>query len=410
MPDSMPMSKVEATVPSEPLNPSLQRPVPRLRASSHRSVPLFVPYTGREVQEAAQLALEAGFLGQGELTHRFEQELSAWLGLEERYLVAVSSCTAAIQLGVLLAGAGPGDEVICPAMTYCAGLQAVTATGAEIVFADCEEETLGIDPESARDLVGERTKAIMPMHYTGVVCKIDDVNELAAEANIRVIEDAAQALGSTHDGRPIGTFGDLTCFSFDPVKVITTLEGGAIITPRADEVQVLQQYRLLGIDKDTQERMKRERQWDYDVVQQGFRFHLGSIPAAIGLAQLAMIETLLANRRRYCERYSAGFEQLSAVRTLRSDFSSTGPFVYAVRVPEDARADLIEHLRERGVATGIHWIGAHEFTQYKHCRRGDLTVTEQIARETLTLPLWGFMEDDDIDHVIDAVTSFFQGR
>jgi dTDP-4-amino-4,6-dideoxygalactose transaminase len=377
-------------------------------APSHRSVPLFVPYTGPEVQEAAQQALQAGFLGQGELTRRFEEELSSWLELEERFLVAVSSCTAAIQLGVLLAGAEPGDEVICPAMTYCAGLQAVTATGAKIVFADCEEETLGIDPEAARELLSDRTKAIMPMHYTGVVCKIDEINALASEANIRVVEDAAQALGSTHDGRRIGTFGDLTCFSFDPVKVITTLEGGAIVTPREHEVQLLHQYRLLGIDKDTQERMKRERQWDYDVVQQGFRFHLGSIPAAIGLAQLAMIETLLENRRRYCERYSAGFDQVPEVRTLRTDFSTTGPFVYAIRVPEDARADLIQHLRERGVATGIHWIGAHEFTQYKDCRRGDLTVTEQVARETLTLPLWGFMADEDVDHVLDGVTSFFQ--
>ena len=375
--------------------------------TTHRSVPLFVPYTGPEVQAAAQQALEAGFLGQGELTRRFEEELAAWLQLEDRHLVALSSCTAAIQLGVLLAGTEPGDEVICPAMTYCAGLQAVTATGAKIVFADCEEETLGIDPAAARELVSERTKAIMPMHYTGVVCKIDEVNALATEVNIRVVEDAAQALGSTHDGRPIGTFGDLTCFSFDPVKVITTLEGGAIVTPHAHEVQLLHQYRLLGIDKDTQERMKRERQWDYDVVQQGFRFHLGSIPAAIGLAQLAMIETLLANRRRYCERYSAGFAPLSEVRTLRTDFSDTGPFVYAIRVPEDARADLIQYLRERGIATGIHWIGAHEFTQYKECRRGDLTVTEQVARETLTLPLWGFMEDDDVDHVVESVTSFF---
>jgi dTDP-4-amino-4,6-dideoxygalactose transaminase len=395
------MPKADTAVPSGPPHP--------FRASSHRPVPLFVPYTGREVQDAAQHALEAGFLGQGELTRRFEEELSSWLELEERFLVALSSCTAAIQLGVLLAGADPGDEVICPAMTYCAGLQAVTATGAQIVFADCEEETLGIDPDAARELLSDRTKAIMPMHYTGVVCKIDEINALATEANIRVVEDAAQALGSTHNGRPVGSFGDLTCFSFDPVKVITTLEGGAIVTPHAHEVQLLHQYRLLGIDKDTQERMRRERQWDYDVVQQGFRFHLGSIPAAIGLAQLAMVETLLENRRRYCERYSASFDQLPAVRTLRSDFSSTGPFVYAIRVPEDARADLIHYLRERGVATGIHWIGAHEFTHFKDCRRGDLTVTERVARETLTLPLWGFMEDDDVDHVIDCVTSFFQG-
>ena len=372
-------------------------------------VPLFVPYTGPEVQRAAQQALEAGYLGQGPLTHRFEQELSAWLGLEDRFLVAVNSCTSALQLGCLLAGAGPGDEVICPAMTYCAGLQAVAATGADIVFADAEEETLGIDPEAARELVSERTKAIMPMHYTGVVCRIDEVNELAADAGIRVVEDAAQALGSTHRGRRVGAFGDLTCFSFDPVKVITTLEGGAIITSDPDEVQRLHQYRLLGIDKDTLQRMQKERQWDYDVVQQGFRFHLGSIPAAIGLAQLEMIELLLENRRRYCGSYSTAFDPIPEIRTLATDFSDVGPFVYTIRVPEEARADLIEHLRTLGIATGIHWIGAHEFSFFKDCRRGDLPVTERVARQTLTLPLYGVMPDEVLERVIAGVTSFFAG-
>ena len=393
---------------SDSLTPRLVA-VENASAAASEPVPLFVPYTGPEVQAAAHEALEAGFLGQGALTHRFEEELSAWLGLEERFLVAVSSCTSALQLGCLLAGAGPGDEVICPAMTYCAGLQAVTATGASIVFADCEEETLGIDPDAARELVGPRTKAIMPMHYTGVVCRIDEVLELAADAGIRVVEDAAQALGSSHKGSPIGSFGDLTCFSFDPVKVITTLEGGAIITSHEHEVQRLQQYRLLGIDKDTIERMKRERQWDYDVVQQGFRFHLGSIPAAIGLAQLAMVETLLENRRSYCQRYSEAFAPISEIRTPATDFVDVGPFVYAVRVPAEARAQLIEHLRGLGIATGIHWIGAHEFSFFRDSRRGDLTVTERVARQTLTLPLYGFMADDVLARVIDGVTSFFRG-
>ena len=162
----------------------------------------------------------------------------------------MSSCTAALHAAFVLAGVGPGDEVVCPSLTYVAGHQAVTATGADVVFCDVEEETLGVSPDSLRRVVGERTRAILVLHYAGIpAAGLDAVYELADEHGLRVVEDAAHAFGSTHGGRPIGSFGDLTCFSFGPVKIITSLEGGAIVTGNEDDVRLLHELRLVGRDE-----------------------------------------------------------------------------------------------------------------------------------------------------------------
>lgn len=373
-------------------------------------IPVFVPHLGPEVYEATAQALDFGYLGLGPLTKRFEDALASWLdlGREGRHVVATNSCTAALHLATLLAGAGPGDEVICPAFTYVAAHQAVSMSGADVVFCDVDDGTFCLDPDKARALVGERTKAIMVCHYAGAVGRLDEIYGLADEHGLRVIEDAAHALGSRHRDRLVGSFGDLVCFSFGPVKTITTLEGGAIVTPRVDEVATLHQHRLLGVDKDTEARYESRRAWEYDVVRPGFRYHLGSIPSAVGLAQLELLDTFVKNRRDYCRAYDEAFAALPGVTTMGVDWEDVGPFIYPLRVPAAARPGLVEHLRARGIDTGIHFfMGAHGFSQYRDSRRGDLSVTERVCHETLTLPLWSFMDQRVLDRVIDGVQSFF---
>jgi dTDP-4-amino-4,6-dideoxygalactose transaminase len=373
-------------------------------------LPVFRPYLGPEVHAAATQALERGWLGMGAATARFEDEIARYLALQDRHVVATSSGTAAMHSAFVLAGIGPGDEVICPSFTYVSGHQAVTATGAEVVFCDIEERTLGVDPESVRSLVGDRTRAILLLHFAGPAAEATDaVYELARERGLRVVEDAAHAFGTLYDGRPIGSFGDLTCFSFGPVKVITSLEGGAVVAPRAADVEPLHQIRLVGVDKDTAARHRDERTWDYDVVRQGFRYHLGSIPAAIGLSQLALIETFVANRQAYCRAYNERFADAPGIAVPHTDFEGVSPFIYTIRVADDAtRRELMRHLRDRGVQSGIHFLGAHEFSFYRGCRRGDLSVTERVSSQILTLPLYPFMDEETIDRVADAVLSFFR--
>lgn len=345
----------------------------------------------------------------GGLTARFEDELAAYVGFESRSLVAMSSCTAALHCAFMLAGVGPGDEVICPAFTYVAGHQAVSATGASVVFCDIEEETLSVDVESIRRLLSDRTRAILVLHYAGLpAAHLDEVYELAEEHGLRVVEDAAHAFGSSHKGRRIGSFGDLTCFSFGPVKVITSLEGGAVVAPSKADVRPLQELRLLGVTKDTAERYENRRTWDYDVTRQGFRYHLGSIPAAIGRSQLALVDVFIRNRQTYCRLYNERFGGLDGIVTPQTDFSNVSPFIYFIRTPDAAtRIDLIRHLGERGIASGIHFLGAHEFSYYRDCRRDGMERTEEVADQIITLPLHSFMSDETIEQVVDGVRTFF---
>ena len=372
-------------------------------------VPVFRPYLGPEVHAATTEALHAGFLGLGSRTRDFELGIESFLGSADRHAVATSSCTEALQLAATLAGIGRGDEVICPSFTYVAGHQAMTATGADVVFCDMEQDTLGIDVERARELVGPNTKAIMVMHFGGIPCRdTAAVYDLARERGLRVIEDAAHAFGSRTDEGMVGATGDLTCFSFGPVKIITTLEGGAVVTSNPDDVQILHELRLIGVNSDTEARYRNTRTWHYDVMRQGYRSHLGSIPAAIGSSQLTMVDEFMANRQAYCRAYDDAFADVPELTVLKTDWSNVGPFIYTVQCPDgESREGLMAHLREHGVASGIHFLGAHTFTFYASARRGPVPVTEQISERIVTLPLHSYMSPATVERVISGVRSYF---
>ena len=375
-------------------------------------VPVYRPYLGQEIQDAVQNALAAGWLGMGKLSQDFELGLERYLALDTagggRRAVSTNSCTEALHIAARLVGLGPGDEVIAPSFTYVAGHQAISRTGAEIVFCDIEPERLSIDPDRITDLITDRTKAILAVDYLGLPCRLDEIMEIARAHGLRVLEDAAHAFGSTSDGRPVGSFGDLTCFSFGPVKMITTLEGGAVITPNAADVQALHELRHLGIDSDTDARYKNQRNWEFDVVRQGYRCHLGSVPSAMGIAQLDLVDTFIANRQEYCRYYDAAFADLDGLIRFDTDWKGVAPYIYVVRVREGDRRDaFMAHLKEQGIGTGIHFLGAHDFTFYEHCRRDDLAVTREATGQVVTLPLHPFMETESLDRVVEAVRSFF---
>ncbi len=375
---------------------------------SDGTVPVYRPYLGPEVQEAARSALEVGWLGMGKLSMEFEQGIERFLRLDGRRAVATNSCTEALHLAGQLIGLGPGDEVICPSFTYVAGHQAISRTGASVVFCDVEDEYLTIDPDRVRELITDRTRAILVVDYLGLPARVDELVALARDHGLRVIEDAAHAFGSLSDGRPIGSFGDITCFSFGPVKTITTLEGGAIITPDPADVQTLHELRHLGIDADTDARYRNARNWEFDVVRQGYRCHLGSVPAAIGLAQLAMVDEFIANRQEYCRHYDAAFRDVEGLTLFDTDWKDVAPYIYVVRTRDpDERGRLMAHLKERGIATGIHFLGGHEFSYYADCRRGSLPVTERVTGQVLTLPLHPYMDEGTLARVTEGVRSFY---
>jgi dTDP-4-amino-4,6-dideoxygalactose transaminase len=376
-------------------------------ASMEGRVPVFAPYVGVDTLKHLTDALDVGWLGMGATTKEFEERIAAYLGLRDRYVVCTNTGTSALHIALLAAGIGPGDEVITPSFNYVADHQAICATGAEVAMCDVHDDDLGIDVASAAELIGPRTKAIVPLHFAGVPCRIAEVHALAREHGLRVIEDACHAFGTTVDGAKVGSTGDLHFFSFDPVKIITSIDGGCVVTPDRDEVERLQRLRLLGVDKDTTLRYQNKRAWDYDVVSEGFRYHLTNIMASVGVSQIKRVDEFIAARRAVCERYSAAFDGLPGVRVMRRGYGDVSPFIYSLRVPADSRDAFIEHLSARGVDAGIHFVPVHRHTYFAAARRTAMPVTERVVEQVVTLPLHSLMPEHSIERVVEAVTSFF---
>jgi len=374
--------------------------------SDGRPIPVFQPCIGIDTAKAAVDALEMGWLGMGATTQEFERRLGAYLGLSGRHVLATNTGTSALHLALRVADIGPGDEVITPSFNFVADHQAIIATGAAPVFCDVREDTLGLDVDGAAELVGPRTKAILPLHFAGVPMDLRALYRLADRHRLRVVEDATHAFGSRYDGQMIGSFGDITCFSFDPVKVVTAIDGGAAVVGSQTELERLRQARLLGIDRDTIERYKNSRAWEYDVVSAGFRYHLTNVNASIGLSQLARADEFIASRRAACRLYQRLLGGTPGLVLPAADFSTVAPFIYVVRVLDGQREGLIAHLQARGIATGIHFVPAHAFSFLKGHRRGDLGVTERVTREVLTLPLHSLMAAATVERVASAIREY----
>lgn len=370
-------------------------------------IPVFAPHIGVDTLKHLTDALQVGWLGMGATTQEFESLIANFLGLEERYVVATNTGTSAFHLALRAAGVGPGDEVITTSFNYVADHQAIRMCGAQAVMCDIRDDNLGIDVEKAESLITPRTKAIDPLHFAGIPCDLQGISRLAAKHGLRVLEDATHAFGSRYQGRKIGSFGDMTWFSFDPVKIVTSVDGGCVVVNSKDELQHLQRMRLLGVDKDTAERYKNRRAWDYDVICEGYRYHLTNIMASVGVSQIKRVNEFIEARQRVCRVYSEAFRMLAGVRVPQTDFADVSPFIYSLRVLDEKREALIAHLQNRGIDVGVHFIPVHKHTFFADARRGDMSVTERVAREVLTLPLHSNMKPEFVERVVEGVRSYF---
>ena len=370
-------------------------------------IPVFVPHIGLDTVSHLTNALEIGWLGMGATTKEFEQKIAEFLGLTDRYVVATNTGTSALHIALLTAGIGEEDEVITPSFNYVADHQAIRMTGAEVVMCDIREDNLGIDCEKAEELINEKTKAIIPLHFAGIPCDQDGVYKLAKKYGLRVIEDAMHSFGTSINGKKIGSYGDITCFSFDPVKIITSIDGGCVVVNSLDDVEKLHRYRFLGVDKETSERYKNKRAWEYDVLDEGFRYHLTNIMASVGVSQINKIDIFIHTRQEVCKAYNQAFSNIDGIRTPRTSFTDISPFIYSLRVLDGKREDLIKYLDERGIDVGIHFIPVHKHKAFSDCKRTDLSVTDAVTKEVLTIPLHSNMKKEHIDRVKEGIISFF---
>ena len=363
----------------------------------------FRPSLGPEELDAVRRVLESGWLGQGPRTREFEERLQAQLGA--RHVVCTCKGTAALHLALEALQLQPHDEVVVPSLTFPASVQAILSSGATPVFCEVSPATLNLDTDDMLRCFGERTRAVMPVHFAGLVCDMDRILAEARERGIAVVEDAAHAFGSSYRGRKVGTLGDLTCFSFDAIKNITCGEGGAVATERDDFARALRRGRSLGMDQESWERRSAARPAAYRITARGFRYHMSDLCAAIGLAQLDKQESFRRRKSEIVGRYDRAFRDEPGIRLVRCDLVETFPFAYVVRVPGGRRDALMRSLKDAGIGSVVQFTPNHLQPAFAEYHRS-LPVTEALYGEILSLPLSATLTDGQVDAVIGAVLAF----
>ena len=355
---------------------------------------------GKAEKQAVMGVLHREFLGMGAEVQKFEKELTKFFG---RPAVCVVNGTAALQLAMQAIGVGVGDEVLVQSLTYVASFQAISATGAKSVSCDIDQETLCLDWRDAEKRLTPRTKAVMPVHYGGGVGALDEIYAFADKHGLRVIEDAAHAFGTKYQGKRIGGFGDVACFSFDGIKNITSGEGGCIVTDDAEILQKVRDARLLGVERDTEKRFSGRRSWEFDVTTQGWRYHMSNIMAAIGLEQLKKFQDMAKKRQRLAMQYDKFFLDTKII-TIKHDYEKVVPHIYVIQVNEliEKRA-IQERMHKGGIQIGFHYKPNHTLSMFSDKNAESLPITDRVFPSLITLPLNIDMSSEDINKVVSCL-------
>jgi dTDP-4-amino-4,6-dideoxygalactose transaminase len=360
---------------------------------------------GDAEKRAVMGVLDREYLGMGNEVQQFEQALTDFFG---RPAVCVVNGTAALHLSLQACGIGPGDEVLVQSLTYVASFQAISATGATAVACDIDPSTLTLDWRDAEKRLTSKTKAVMPVHYSGGVGDLDQIYEFAHRHGLRVIEDAAHAFGTVHKGSLVGAFGDISCFSFDGIKNITSGEGGCIITNDPDVLRKVKDARLLGVENDTEKRFSGQRSWEFQLHHQGWRYHMSNIMAAIGLVQLQRFPDFAKQRQRLAMQYDLLLNGKVGITPIAHNYEMVVPHIYVVQLKElGDRKRLQSELLKKGIQTGVHYQPNHElsFFEKKGTKNGKLLETERLAGHIISLPLHPDLTEQDVVYVCDQLIS-----
>ena len=370
----------------------------------------FLPFTRPTIDEetiqGVAEVLRSGWLASGPNVKKLEEALSAYFG--GRPVRTQTHATAGLEHALLVAGVHAGDEVITPAMSFVATANVIVRVGARPVFVDVDLDSRNIDFDQVEAAITARTRAIMPVHFAGLPVDMDRLYEIAARHRLRVIEDAAQAIGSTWRGKRIGSFGDLVCFSFHPNKNLTTIEGGCVVGGSPQELRELELHRFHGQRKLAAD--------EVDTLFAAGKANLSDVAARVGLGQLATLERSNARRRELVARYFSLWANDAPVRLPARGDEGHNCHMFAPLLPLDrlriSRLQFIQQMEERGIGVGVHYASAiHLFTAYRALgyRDGQFPNAERIGRETVTLPLFPAMELSDVDRVVEAATDVLKG-
>lgn len=331
--------------------------------------------------------------------------------INSRHAVALNSCTAALHLSLVAAGIGNNDEVITTPFTFTSTAEVIIHQGAKPVFVDIEEDTYNINPLKIEEKINEKTKAIIPVHYGGHPCDMDQIMEIAADHDLIVIEDAAHALGALYKNKMIGSIGDTTCFSFYATKNLTTVEGGMVTT---DNDQLAEKIRILslhGISKDAWRRYSSQGSWYYDVMYAGYKCNMTDLQASIGIHQMEKFYKMQKRREKIVKTYNKEFENMSEIilPTVRKEVEHAW-HLYPIQLRKKQlqidRNEFINILKSENIGTSVHFIPLHLQPYYKHqfsYTKGDYPIAEKTFERIVSLPLFPDMSDEEVDYVVNTI-------
>ena len=377
-----------------------------VEAKKKMNVPITKPALGEEEARAPFESIKSGWVTQGPKVAEFEKAVARYVGA--KHGVATTSCTTGLHLALATIGVGPGDEVIVPSFTFIASANAILYTGATVVFCEIDPKTYNADPADIEKRITKRTKAIMPVDQIGLACDIGAINEIAKRHGVDVVEDAAPTIGGTYKGRRVGSNAHQTVFSFHPRKVITTGEGGMIVTDDDALAERARKLRAHGMSVSDLDRHKADRPIIEEYQDLGFNYRMTDIQASIGLVQLRRLDELLRIRVAKAERYNAELSRIKGLEVPHTPPYATHTYQsYCVRLTRACvldREELMSRLLKRGIATRRGVMASHLEKVYRD-RVGtvSLPITEDAARTTMLIPLFASMTDDEQTYVIEAL-------
>ncbi len=365
-------------------------------------VPLFRPYWNSKYNSDILEVLDRRYdWTRGPEVELFEKKIKEYLGV--KYCITCNSGTSALHMVMLALGIGPGDQVIIPSFTFIATANAPLFVGATPVFADIEEGTFGLDPEDVRRRITDRTKVILPIYYAGCPCLVERLRDLAKYYKVLLVEDAAEAFGASIEGKKVGTFGDAAILSFCHNKVITTGEGGAVVTGNPDLYERclrIRNHGRLGVVGDFE--------------SLGYNFRMSSLTAALGLAQLEDLDYIISSRQGIASAYKIGLGGLEELDLPEVPKGYSHVYqMYCIRVKKGLRDSLASHLQGKGIGTLVYFPPVHLSQHFQRLGsrplgyKDNLPVTERVSSETLALPVYPDLSQGELDYVIDSVRSFF---
>jgi dTDP-4-amino-4,6-dideoxygalactose transaminase len=374
-----------------------------------RDIPFHVPIIGDEEVRAVEETMRSGWLTTGPACREFEEKFAGYVGAKAA--VTAATGTAAIHLALRAAGVGEGDEVITTPYTFVATSEAILYLGAKPVFVDIDPRTLNIDPAAVAEAVTPRTRALVPVHIAGYPCEMGPLMSLAREHGLAVVEDAAHALPTDYHGRRVGGIeGSIAAFSFYATKNLTTGEGGMITTDDESLAERMRVLRLHGIAGDAWKRYRKGGRWYYEVVDNGYKYNMGDMQAAMGLQQLARMDGMTETRRRHDVRYREALADCPLVLPpLDDDDHRSAMHLFIVRLDRERtsweRADLIEALQERRIFPSVHFIPVHLHPYYREMgyREGMFPHAEAAFEQAVSLPFYPAMPDESVDRLLQTV-------